>query len=59
MSNERALSVLSIQHVTGAPDLVVEIASPGTRNRDETIKRRLYERSSVVEYWVVDPDIDG
>jgi Uma2 family endonuclease len=44
--------------VTGAPDLVVEIASPGTRRRDETIKRRLYERSNVLEYWVVDPDID-
>jgi Uma2 family endonuclease len=36
----------------------VEIASPGTRKRDETIKRRLYERSGVSEYWVVDPDLD-
>ena len=58
VSNERAAEVLSIQHLTGAPDLVIEIASPGTRSRDETIKRRLYERSSVTEYWVVDPDID-
>jgi Uma2 family endonuclease len=40
----------------GAPDLVVEIASPGTRRRDETIKRQLYDRSEVQEYWVVDPD---
>ena len=46
------------KHVTGAPDLVVEIGSPGTRKRDETIKRRLYERSGVSEYWVVDPDLD-
>jgi Uma2 family endonuclease len=37
-------------------DLVVEVGSPGTRRRDETIKRRLYERSGVVEYWLVDPD---
>jgi Uma2 family endonuclease len=44
--------------VTGAPDLVIEIGSPGTRRLDETIKRRVYERSNVVEYWVVDPDID-
>jgi Uma2 family endonuclease len=36
----------------------VEIASKGTRNRDETIKRRLYERVGVSEYWVVDPAID-
>jgi Uma2 family endonuclease len=40
------------------PELVIEIGSPGTRKRDETIKRRLYERAGVEEYWVVDPEID-
>jgi Uma2 family endonuclease len=39
-------------------DLVIEIASNATRARDETIKRRLYDRSGVMEYWVVDPAID-
>jgi hypothetical protein len=34
-------------HVRGAPDLVIEVASKGTRKRDETIKRRLYERAGV------------
>jgi Uma2 family endonuclease len=58
VSNERAGDLLGGQHVMGSPDLVVEIGSPGTRTRDETIKRRLYERSNVLEYWVVDPDID-
>ena len=58
VSNERAADLLAGQHVMGAPDLVVEIGSPSTRQRDETVKRRLYENSSVVEYWVVDPDID-
>jgi len=58
VSNERAPELLSGKWVTGAPDLVIEIASPGTRRRDETIKRRLYEGSNVLEYWVVDPDID-
>jgi Uma2 family endonuclease len=58
VSNERAPELLAGQYVTGAPDLVVEVGSPGTRQRDETIKRRLYERSDVIEYWVVDPDIE-
>jgi len=58
VSNERATALLSGNWVTGAPDLVVDIGSPGTRRRDETIKRRLYEGSNVVEYWVVDPEVD-
>jgi hypothetical protein len=44
--------------VRGVPELVIEIGSPSTRRRDETIKRRLYERAGVDEYWIVDPEID-
>ena len=58
MSTERAAEVLTDANVQGAPELVIEIGSRGTRKRDETIKRRLYERSGVSEYWVVDPEID-
>ena len=58
LSNERAAQVITPLHVRGVPELVVEIASKGTRKRDETIKRRLYERAAVSEYWVVDPAID-
>jgi Uma2 family endonuclease len=57
VSNERS-NVLTAPNVQGAPDLVIEIGSPGTRKRDETIKRNLYGRSGVTEYWFVDPDID-
>jgi Uma2 family endonuclease len=58
MSNERAAEILTDKHVSGVPELVIEIASPGTRKRDETLKRRLYERTGVSEYWVVDPVVD-
>ncbi len=58
MSNERAAEILTSQHVTGSPEIVIEIGSRSTRRRDETIKLRLYERSGVSEYWVVDPELD-
>ena len=58
MSNQRGAEILTAQHVKGSPELIVEIGSPSTRQRDETIKRRLYERAGVSEYWVVDPDLD-
>ena len=58
IARERAAEVLTSKHVRGTPDLVIEIGSPGTRKRDETIKRRLYESSGVLEYWVVDPEVD-
>lgn len=58
MSNERAATILTSKHVEGTPELVIEIGSPSTRKRDQTIKRRLYQRSGVSEYWVVDPKLD-
>jgi len=58
LSSARAAATLTEIHVRGVPELVVEIASPGTRRRDDGIKRHLYERAGVSEYWIVDPDVD-
>ena len=41
--------------VHGAPDLVIEILSPSTQERDWREKFTLYQKAGVREYWVVDP----
>jgi Uma2 family endonuclease len=43
------------ERVEGAPDLLVEILSPGTARQDRGEKLRLYGESDVREYWIVDP----
>ena len=53
VSNERA-HVITPANAQGAPDLVVEILSPSTAERDLTFKRSLYARHGVSEYWIVD-----
>ncbi|MDQ2937841.1 MAG: Uma2 family endonuclease [Acidobacteriota bacterium] len=56
--NERWQDVTSGDKIIRAPDLVVEIISSGTENRrrDLSVKRQLYAKYGVKEYWIVDPD---
>ena len=48
--------IVTRENIRGAPDLVVEILSPATAERDRTIKLDLYAQHGVQEYWIVDPD---
>lgn len=43
-------------HIVGAPDLVIEVLSRGTRRFDRTKKLAVYARNGVREAWLVDPD---
>lgn len=40
----------------GAPDLVVEILSPGNSKKEMSIKFDLYEEAGVKEYWIIEPN---
>jgi Uma2 family endonuclease len=42
--------------IHGAPDFVAEVLSDATANKDLGIKRELYERSGVREYWIIQPE---
>ncbi len=56
--HERWDQVVTGEKFTGAVDLVIEIISPGAvnRRRDLSVKRKLYGKYGVEEYWIVDSE---
>jgi Uma2 family endonuclease len=48
------LSIVTETNIQSAPDLIVEILSPATAQRDRGVKQKLYARVGVAEYWIVD-----
>jgi Uma2 family endonuclease len=57
VSAER-LHVLGERYLSAAPDLTIEILSPASRRVDLVLKRHLYEKHGVTEYWIVDPEAE-
>jgi Uma2 family endonuclease len=51
----KARCAIITHKIEGVPDIVVEILSPRTTERDRHLKKRLYARFGVPEYWIVDP----
>ncbi len=47
--------IITKDNIQGTPDLLVEILSPGTSKRDLGIKKKLYAKNGVREYWIADP----
>jgi len=58
VSNERWSQIVANNRFNAAPDIVIEILSPGSENRrrDLIAKRRLYQKYGVQEYWIVDQE---
>lgn len=54
--SKNRLNIITEQNIQGSPDLVIEIFSPSTTGRDRTLKRTLYAKYGVKEYWLVDPE---
>jgi Uma2 family endonuclease len=55
VSHDRSFVIKENNGLVGSPDLVVEILSKGTTNKDRGIKKDIYEQFAVREYWIVDP----
>ncbi|HEX9653737.1 MAG TPA: Uma2 family endonuclease [bacterium] len=45
--------IITEKNIQGAPDLVIEIISPNTAERDLVLKKKLYAKHGVKEYWIV------
>ena len=54
ITNEN-VSIIKENGIYGAPDLVIEILSPGTEKLDRNKKKLAYEQAGVKEYWIVAP----
>ncbi len=50
------LSIITDKNIQGAPDLVIEIYSPGTIQKDRILKVKSYAKFGVKHLWLIDPD---
>ena len=55
---EHRREIITPTRIVGAPDLVVEVASPGTQTHDRSRKLIAYAEAGVPECWLADPDAE-
>lgn len=46
---------LDVKGCIGAPNLIIEILSPGNSKKEIRLKHELYEEAGVLEYWIINP----
>jgi len=49
-------NIINKKGIYGAPDLIVEVLSPGTEKNDRGYKKNLYQQCGVKEYWIIDSE---
>jgi Uma2 family endonuclease len=52
------LHIITKDNIKGSPDLLIEIVSKNSAKRDRIVKKRLYAKYGVKEYWLVDVDTE-
>lgn len=55
--SRKRLEIIGKKKIEGAPDIVIEVLSPGTAYYDLRKKYKVYEEHGVREYWIVDPEL--
>lgn len=55
VSSQRS-EIITKKNVVAAPDLVIEILSKSTEAIDRNLKKDLYQKNGIKEYWIVDPE---
>jgi Uma2 family endonuclease len=51
------LGIIHDRRIDGVPALIIEVLSPGNAEKDTDIKRKVYARAGLLEYWIVRPAI--
>jgi Uma2 family endonuclease len=49
--------IIAERNIVGIPNLIIEIVSPSSSKRDREEKLDLYQHYGLLEYWIVDPEI--
>ncbi len=53
--SSKKIEIIKESGIHGVPDLLIEVLSPGNSEHDTVVKKALYEKFGVQEYWIINP----